>query len=74
MQTFDQHLMDLVREGLVAYDVAMAAATRPSDFDLQMRTLSGQNGGASGSAKRPGGAEDDAPSDGMLIGTNLFGS
>jgi twitching motility protein PilT len=39
MQTFDQHLMELVETGAVAYEVAYAAATRPADFDLQMRTV-----------------------------------
>src|SRR5690606_8402772 len=37
MQTFDQHLFDLVSDGSVEYDVALGAATRPSDFELQMR-------------------------------------
>ncbi len=41
MQTFDQHLTDLVSEGHVTFDVAKAAATRPSDFDLQLRTFGG---------------------------------
>lgn len=41
MQTFDQHLMDLVNEGVVTFEVAHAAATRPADFDLQMRTFGG---------------------------------
>ncbi len=39
MQTFDQHLMDLVLSKTVTYDVAHAASTRPSDFDLKMRTM-----------------------------------
>jgi twitching motility protein PilT len=39
MQTFDQHLSDLVNEGAVTYDVALAASTRPSDFALMHRTL-----------------------------------
>lgn len=39
MQTFDQHLADLVTSGQVAYEVALAAATRPSDFALQFRML-----------------------------------
>ena len=39
-QTFDQHLMDLVRDGTVDFNVAMAAATNPSDFDLRMNILS----------------------------------
>ncbi|MBX6365856.1 MAG: PilT/PilU family type 4a pilus ATPase [Gemmatimonadetes bacterium] len=38
-QTFDQHLMDLVKQDLVAFDVAKSAANNPSDFELQMRTL-----------------------------------
>ncbi|HSJ07121.1 MAG TPA: PilT/PilU family type 4a pilus ATPase [Longimicrobiales bacterium] len=38
-QTFDQHLMDLVRADEVAFEVAKAAATNPGDFELKMRTL-----------------------------------
>ena len=37
MQTFDQHLADLVHEETVTFDTAMAAATNPSDFELKMR-------------------------------------
>jgi twitching motility protein PilT len=32
MQTFDQHLTDLYREGLISLEVAKSAATSPSDF------------------------------------------
>ncbi|HYT03500.1 MAG TPA: PilT/PilU family type 4a pilus ATPase [Gemmatimonadales bacterium] len=39
MQTFDQHLMDLVSEGVVGYETALAAATNVADFELQVRTL-----------------------------------
>jgi twitching motility protein PilT len=39
MQTFDQHLTDLVRSGEVTYEVALAAATRPADFALQFKML-----------------------------------
>jgi twitching motility protein PilT len=52
MQTFDQHLADLVHAGEVTYEVALAAASRPSDFDLQMRMLGG--GGGSGFASATG--------------------
>jgi twitching motility protein PilT len=38
-QTFDQHLMELVQDDMVAFEVAKAAATNPSDFELKMRTL-----------------------------------
>jgi twitching motility protein PilT len=46
MQTFDQHLMDLVAAGTVTYDVALAAATRPSDFALQVQVLNKGTGSA----------------------------
>ncbi|HXV85532.1 MAG TPA: hypothetical protein VD793_02480, partial [Gemmatimonadales bacterium] len=39
MQTFDQHLMDLVDEGTVTFETARAAASNPADFELQLRTL-----------------------------------
>ncbi len=39
MQTFDQCLMDLVEAGEVTFDIARAAASNPSDFELQLRTL-----------------------------------
>jgi twitching motility protein PilT len=39
MQTFDQHLMELVQQGTVDYETAVAHASNPSDFELQMRTF-----------------------------------
>jgi twitching motility protein PilT len=36
MQTFDQSLVQLTKEGLVAEEEARRAATNPHDFDLQM--------------------------------------
>ena len=39
MQTFDQHLMELVADGVVTYETAAAAASNPADFELQVRTL-----------------------------------
>ncbi len=39
MQTFDQHLMDLVADDVVTSETALAASSNPSDFQLQMRTL-----------------------------------
>ncbi|HUH12947.1 MAG TPA: ATPase, T2SS/T4P/T4SS family, partial [Longimicrobiales bacterium] len=38
-QTFDQHLMDLVKEETVDFEVAKAAANNPGDFELKMRML-----------------------------------
>ncbi len=37
MQTFDQHLAELVHSGVVEFEVALAASTRPSDFELGFR-------------------------------------
>ena len=39
MQTFDLHLMDLVRADLVEYETAKLAASNPADFELKMKTL-----------------------------------
>src|SRR5437773_5094399 len=39
MQTFDQHLMDLVADEVVTYETALAATTNPADFEKQMRAL-----------------------------------
>jgi twitching motility protein PilT len=37
MQTFDQHLLALLQEGLISKEVALSAATSPTDLDLQIR-------------------------------------
>jgi twitching motility protein PilT len=42
MQTFDQHLAELVTGGAVTFDVALAAATRPADFELGFRMGKGR--------------------------------
>lgn len=52
MQTLDQHLMELVRKGLVSFRVAKPAATSPSDFELVMQTLAAQLG--EGEGRLPG--------------------
>ena len=58
-QTFDQHLGDLVRKGVVQFEVAKAAANNPADFDLKMNMLGDAKGGRpSGSGSRPGGTQD----------------
>ena len=38
-QTFDQHLMKLFSDDMITFEVAKAAATNPSDFELRVRTL-----------------------------------
>jgi twitching motility protein PilT len=58
MQTFDQHLMDLVAQDVVEYDHALANASNPSDFELQMKTFrrrSRMSAKVKGPAEVPGG-------------------
>ena len=50
MQSFGQHLKQLVDTDLVDYEVAKAAATNPSDFELFMQTLGGGGDEAIGAA------------------------
>jgi twitching motility protein PilT len=65
MQTFDQHLSDLVQEGVVTFEVAMSAATNPSDFELKMRMFRRV------ASTTP--AEPDAPGDGAAGATSSSG-
>jgi len=37
MQTFDQHLFDLVRDGVVSYEDACAVSTNPQDLTVELR-------------------------------------
>ena len=36
MQTFDQHLLDLLRANKISVDTAMAAASNPTDFKTKL--------------------------------------
>ena len=49
-QTFDQHLMDLVKAELVTFEAAKRAANSPNDFDLQMNMLGATRGVGASSA------------------------
>ncbi len=44
MQTFDQHLEELVTNGTIEFAVALAASTRPSDFQLKMQMFKRTSG------------------------------
>jgi twitching motility protein PilT len=37
MQTFDQHLLQLLQQGAISKEVALTAASSPADLDLQIR-------------------------------------
>jgi twitching motility protein PilT len=47
-QTFDQHLMQLVKDGVVAFEIAKAAANNPADFDLKMNMFTDPRAGKAG--------------------------
>jgi twitching motility protein PilT len=61
MQTFDQHLTDLVHAGEVSYEAALAAATRPADFALQFKVLHSSNGPGAIGAGAVGGRAASVP-------------
>jgi len=66
MQTFNQHLMDLVADDVVTYETALATASNPSDFQLQMKTLRRRSRvvptPAQPAADKPAGFTDDLSS------------
>jgi twitching motility protein PilT len=39
MQTFDQHLVSLIRDGVITLDAAMGASTSPHDLTVELRRL-----------------------------------
>ena len=39
MQTFDQHLVTLIRDGVITLDAAMGASTNPHDLTVELRRL-----------------------------------
>ena len=41
MQTFDQSVMGLYKKGMISFEEALANSTRPDDFDLRVRGISG---------------------------------
>ncbi len=43
MQTFDQSIMKLYKEGLISFEEAMAHATNPDDFDLRIKGITGSS-------------------------------
>jgi twitching motility protein PilT len=41
MQTFDQSIMKLYKNGMISFDEAMSQASNPDDFDLRLRGITG---------------------------------
>ena len=42
MRTFDQHLVELYKEGLISLEDALSAATSPHEFKLLLTKATGQ--------------------------------
>jgi twitching motility protein PilT len=72
MQTFDQHLKDLVTSGDISYEVAHANASNPSDFDLQMRTFGGMSKAAPTSAGARPAAQQNGSAEGFGGGIDFL--
>jgi len=70
MQTFDQHLMDLVANDIVTAETALAASSNPSEFQRQMKTLRRRSrvapapaaASAASASDKPAGLTDDLSS------------
>ncbi|HVZ77280.1 MAG TPA: PilT/PilU family type 4a pilus ATPase [Gemmatimonadaceae bacterium] len=75
MQTFDQHLADLVHAKEVMFETAMAASTNPSDFELKLRMfgrLSQSVQAASIPPEEPGAVSGSGPSLDGIQGGGAF--
>jgi twitching motility protein PilT len=55
MQTFDQHLVDLVNNDVVSFEIAKAASSRPADFELEMKMLNSGPEASNGNHNNDGG-------------------
>jgi twitching motility protein PilT len=55
MQTFDQHLVDLVNSDVVSFEIAKAASSRPADFELEMKMLNSGPEASNGNHDNDGG-------------------
>ena len=59
LQTFDQHLMELLDEGIITRDVALAAASHPESITTRTRPARGARA-PKGSASEPGDTSEGA--------------
>ncbi len=61
MQTFDQSLMSLVKEGLVSYEEALKHVSNPDDFALRFRGIASTSDGTWDDFEQGRGGAKDAP-------------
>jgi twitching motility protein PilT len=66
MQTFDQAIMKLYKQGMISFEEAMANASNPDDFDLRLKGITGaadrwgENGGDGGGDNKKNEEKKDA--------------
>lgn len=71
MQSFDQALSDLVMSKQISFHAAMAAASRPSDFELKLRMFGGAAAGEMHEHDTPMEGQDAIPAPGGGMGGGL---
>jgi twitching motility protein PilT len=67
MQTFDQSLMSLVKQGLVSYDEALRHVSNPDDFALRFKGISATSDGTWDDFEEEGAAKGSSPDDDLRI-------
>ena len=72
MQTFDQHLMDLVENEVVTFETAKAGASNPADFELKLRTFRRRSRAATTAETTAVESVGDAMPEGFDSGTELM--
>ncbi len=65
MQTFDQSIMKLYKQGMISFEEAMTHASNPDDFDLRLRGITGSSDrwGDDEEPSEAGGSRSDSSSD-----------
>jgi len=66
MQTFDQSIMKLYKQGLISFEEAMNHATNPDDFDLRVKGITGTSDRWEDQAGKAGDGEATDSSSGSM--------
>ncbi len=66
MQTFDQSIMKLYKQGLISFEEAMNHATNPDDFDLRVKGITGTSDRWDDKAGKAGDGETTDSSSGSM--------
>lgn len=72
MQTFDQSIMKLYKQGMISFEEAMANASNPDDLDLRMKGITGAADRWGGGEKKTETSENRAPSNELPGGFSKY--